>query len=103
MIPDLLAKWEKKIVVKASQVSIRRMKTKWGSCNIQKKSIILNLELTKKPVECLEYIIVHELIHLLERSHNDQFVKLMNTFMPKWRFHKDELNRLPFRFLDWKY
>lgn len=79
------------------------MRTKWGSCNNKTKTIILNLELAKKPVECLEYIIVHELVHFLERSHNELFVKYMNEFMPKWKFYKDELNRLPFRYLDWKY
>ncbi len=101
--PELIEKWEKKIGVKSNEFKIRKMKTKWGSCNTQTKTIILNLELAKKPVECLEYIIVHELVHLLVRSHNEQFVKYMDKFMPKWKFYKDELNRLPFRFLNWKY
>ena len=59
--------------------------------------------LAKKPKECLEYIVVHELVHLLERSHNQRFVKLMNEFMPKWRFHRDELNRLPYSHINWGY
>ncbi|MCD4818177.1 MAG: M48 family metallopeptidase, partial [Candidatus Cloacimonetes bacterium] len=101
--PKLIKKWEKKIGVKSNEFKIRKMRTKWGSCNNHTKTIILNLELAKKPIECLEYIIVHELVHLLERSHNERFVKFMNEFMPKWKFYKDELNRLPFRYLDWKY
>jgi len=99
----LINKWETKIGVKSSQFRIRKMRTRWGSCNCNTKSILLNLELTKKPVGCLEYIIVHELVHLLERSHNTEFVKYMDKFMPKWRFYKDMLNSLPFRNLDWKY
>lgn len=103
IIPPLLEKWEKKIGVKANDFGIRMMRTKWGTCNIEAKRIWLNLELAKKPLICLEYILVHELVHLLERNHNDRFVRYMNQFMPKWRFHRDELNRLPFRHTDWKY
>lgn len=103
IIPPLLKKWEKKIGVKASDFGVKLMRTKWGSCNIESKRIWLNLELAKKPLICLEYILVHELIHLLERNHNDRFISYMNEFMPKWRFHRDELNRLPFRHTDWKY
>ena len=69
--------------------------------NTEAKRIWLNLELAKKPKECIEYIIVHELVHLLERSHNQNFVKFMNQFMPKWRFYRDELNRLPFSHVRW--
>jgi predicted metal-dependent hydrolase len=79
------------------------MRTKWGSCNTEAKRIWLNLELAKKPKDCLEYIIVHELVHLLERNHNDRCVKFMDKFMPKWRFHRDELNRLPYSHVDWDY
>lgn len=103
MLPSLTTKWEKKIGVKANSFGIRKMRTKWGSCNTETKRIWLNLELAKKPIECLEYIIVHELVHLLERSHNEVFVKYMNQFMPKWRFYRDELNRLPFSHVEWKY
>lgn len=102
-VPKLIAKWETKIGVKSSQFRIRKMRTRWGSCNCDTKSILLNLELAKKPVGCLEYIIVHELVHLLERTHNSTFVKYMDKYMPKWRFYKDMLNSLPFRNLDWKY
>jgi predicted metal-dependent hydrolase len=103
VIPDILNKWETKIGVKANDFGIKLMRTKWGSCNIEAKRIWLNLELAKKPIDCLEYIIVHELVHLLERNHNDRFIRHMNKFMPKWRFHRDELNKLPFRHTDWKY
>lgn len=103
IIPPLLMKWEKKIGVKANDFGVKLMRTKWGTCNIEAKRIWLNLELAKKPLICLEYILVHELVHLLERNHNDIFIRYMNEFMPKWRFHRDELNRLPFRHTDWKY
>lgn len=71
------------------------MKTKWGTCNIQAKRIWLNLELAKKDKHCLEYVVVHEMTHLLERHHNARFMELMDKFMPNWRFYKDELNRAP--------
>ena len=103
IIPPLLGKWENKIGVKANDFGVKLMRTKWGTCNIEAKRIWLNLELAKKPSNCLEYILVHELVHLLERNHNDRFIRYMNEFMPKWRFHRDELNRLPFRHTDWKY
>ncbi|WP_372365124.1 M48 family metallopeptidase [Candidatus Uabimicrobium sp. HlEnr_7] len=95
LIPQLLKKWEKRIGVKASEFRIRKMRTKWGTCNTKAKRIWLNLELAKKPIECLEYIIVHELVHLLEGSHNKRFIKFMDKFMPKWRFYKEKLNYLP--------
>lgn len=103
IIPKLIVKWEKKIGVQSNDYGIKKMRTKWGSCNIKSKRIWLNLELAKKPKECLEFIIVHELVHLLERNHNTAFIGYMDEFMPKWRFHRDELNRLPFRHIDWKY
>jgi predicted metal-dependent hydrolase len=103
IVPKMLEKWEQKIGVKTNEFGVKIMRTKWGTCNIEAKRIWLNLELAKKPVECLEYIVVHELVHLLERNHNAVFVKYMNEFMPKWRFYRDELNRLPFRHTDWKY
>ncbi|EAZ83050.1 M48 family metallopeptidase [Algoriphagus machipongonensis] len=103
IVPDLIEKWEKKIGVQSNEYRIKRMKTKWGTCNTEAKRIWLNLELARKPVECLEYIIVHELVHLLERSHNARFIKYMDEFMPKWRFYRDELNRLPYSHVDWGY
>ena len=79
------------------------MKTKWGSCNIQAKRIWLNLELAKKPFECVEYILVHELVHLLERHHNQRFRSLMDKHMPNWRERRDLLNSLPLAYEDWSY
>lgn len=95
LVPGLIAKWESIINVKVEHWHIRQMKTKWGSCNTERKSILLNLELAKKPKHCIEYIIVHEMIHLLERKHNDKFRAQLDRFMPKWRIFRRELNRLP--------
>lgn len=103
IVPSLINKWEKEIGVKSNEFGIKKMRTKWGSCNIEAKRIWLNLELVKKPIECIEFIIVHELVHLLERSHNKIFVNYMNKFMPKWRFHREELNKIPFSHVDWDY
>lgn len=94
-IPPLIEKWEKNMGVKVEDWGIKLMKTKWGTCNIQAKRIWLNLELVKKDQHCLEYVVVHEMVHLFERKHNDRFVSLMNKFLPNWKFYKDELNRLP--------
>lgn len=102
-IPDLIKKWEKVIGVKSEDWGVKHMRTKWGACNIEAKRIWLNLELAKKPLICLEYIIVHELVHLLERNHNERFVGYMDRFMPKWRMYRDELNSLPVRHEDWGY
>lgn len=103
LLPALIAKWEKIIGVQSNDWGVKQMKTKWGACNIEEKRIWLNLELAKKPPICMEYIIVHELVHLLERNHNDKFVRHMNQFMPKWRLHRDELNSLPVAHNDWGY
>jgi hypothetical protein len=102
-LPELIAKWEKIIGVKCNDWGVKQMRTKWGACNTSEKRIWLNLELAKKPQVCLEYIIAHELIHLIERNHNDRFVSLMNKFMPKWRMHRDELNKLPVAHNEWGY
>jgi len=79
------------------------MKTKWGSCNIEKKHIVLNLELAKKPAVCLEYILVHELVHLLERKHNARFKMFMDNFMPNWSLHRNILNKSPLANENWLY
>lgn len=89
--------------VKVERFYVQRMKTKWGSCSLGSGSIRLNTELAKKPRECLEYIVVHEMAHLLEPTHNIRFMALMDRFIPKWRFYRDELNRLPVRHEDWAY
>ena len=102
-LPNLIEKWEKRMEVRSNQWGVKQMKTKWGACNVDAKRIWINLELAKKPLICLEYIIVHELVHLLERNHNDKFIAHMNTFMPKWRLHRDELNNLPIAHNDWGY
>lgn len=102
-IPPLIAKWEPIIGVKIERYFVQRMKTKWGSCSPATRSIRLNTDLAKKPPECLEYIVVHEMVHLLEPSHNNRFISLMDQFMPKWRFHKEELNKLPVRHETWAY
>lgn len=91
-IPELLDKWQQIIGVHIDECGIKRMKTKWGTCNIKARRIWLNLELIKKPVHCIEYIIVHELVHLLERLHNDRFKGLMDMYLPAWRQYKAELN-----------
>lgn len=102
-IPALIAKWEPLLGVKVERFYVRKMKTKWGSCQPARKSIRLNLELAKKPPNCLEYIVVHEMAHLLEATHNHRFIALMDKFMPHWRNHRDELNRLPVSHQDWLY
>lgn len=94
-VPPLLARWEPRIGVKAQRFYLRRMKTLWGSCNTKAQTIRLNTELAKQPPQYLEYVVVHELVHLLEPSHNGRFHKLMDRFMPDWRLHRQELNRVP--------
>ncbi len=91
-IPAKFAKWQEIIGVNANEIKIKKMKTKWGVCNTKAKRIWINLELIKKPFHSLEYIIVHELVHLLEEKHNDNFRNYMNDFLPKWELHKRELN-----------
>ena len=102
-VPPLLKKWEALMNVKSSKVFVQRMKTKWGSCNPTSHAIRLNTDLAKKPPECLEYIVVHELAHLIEPSHNARFVAVMNLFLPRWQHARDELNSLPVRHEDWDY
>src|SRR6266487_2273185 len=102
-IAPLITKWEAIIGVQVAGWSVKQMKTKWGTCNIEAQRIWLNLELIKKPVHCLEYIIVHEMIHLLECHHNDRFIAYMNRFMPLWQFYREELNRAPLGHESWEY
>lgn len=102
-VPSLIAKWEPVMGVKVGRVFVQRMKTRWGSCNPESQSIRLNTDLAKKPPECLEYIMVHEMAHLLEPTHNPRFRSLMNLFMPQSQHLKDELNRLPVRHENWDY
>ena len=102
-VPPLIARWEPLLEVKVERFFVQRMKTKWGSCNHRAHSIRLNTELAKKPRECLEYIVVHEMTHVLEPTHNARFVTLMDQCMPQWRFYRDQLNRLPVSHEDWAY
>ena len=102
-LSPLLAKWEPKVGVTVADVRIKKMKTLWGSCNAEARRIWLNLELAKKPISCLEYILLHEMIHILERHHNERFQELMNTLMPSWRRYREELNRAPLAHEEWRY
>ncbi|MCR6487340.1 M48 family metallopeptidase [Amycolatopsis sp. OK19-0408] len=95
VIPNLVAKWEPVLDVSVPRWSIRRMKTKWGSCNRETGHLWFNLELAKKHPECLEYIVVHEMNHLIERSHGQRFTRLMDKAMPDWRARRDRLNEAP--------
>ena len=92
LIPPLMQKWQSRLGVEATGWGIKKMKTKWGSCNTATGRIWLNLELAKKPVQCLEYIVVHELVHLLERNHTERFGALMDRFLSDWRIRRDTLN-----------
>jgi predicted metal-dependent hydrolase len=103
MLPELIERMEKKIPVKVAEYRVKKMKTKWGTCNVDARRIWINLELAKKPLHCLEYILVHEMTHLLERHHNSRFVDYMDHFLPQWRSYKDDLNRYPVSHIDWKY
>jgi len=102
-IPSLIDKWQPIVNMSVAEWGVKQMKTKWGTCNIKAQRIWLNLELVKKPVHCLEYIIVHEMLHLLERNHNDRFKLLMDKFMPQWRSYREELNRAPLAHDAWSY
>jgi predicted metal-dependent hydrolase len=102
-IPPLIDKWQKIIGVEVKDWGIKKMKTKWGTCTIADRRIWLNLELAKKPEHCLEYIIIHEMIHLIERKYSDRFVAYMDKFIPQWHFYKDELNRSMLSHENWIY
>jgi predicted metal-dependent hydrolase len=101
MVPALLEKWQPLLGVQVADWGIKKMKTKWGSCNIDAGRIWLNLELAKKPVQCVEYVVVHEMVHLVERHHNDRFIALMDQNIPHWRTYREELNRAPLAHEDW--
>jgi len=102
-IPPLIARWEEVMGVNVAAWGVRRMKTKWGSCTPDARRIWLNLELIKKPPACLEYIVVHEMAHLIERTHNDAFVALMDRHLPQWRLLRDQLNAAPLAHAEWGY
>lgn len=101
VVPDLVAKWGDKLGVEASGYFLQRMKTKWGSCNPARRHIRLNTELVKKPKDLLEYVVVHEMAHLLEPSHNDRFQAILDRHWPQWRESRAELNALPLTSESW--
>jgi predicted metal-dependent hydrolase len=102
-VQPLIVKWERAMGVTVEQVFVRRMKTKWGSCSPSSASVRFNTDLAKKPPECLEYIVVHELAHLIEPTHNDRFTALLDRMMPNWRSYRQLLNQLPVRHENWVY
>lgn len=102
VVPVLIKKWERKLKVKVAGYYLQRMKTKWGSCNHQAGNIRLNTELVKKPKDLLEYVIVHEMIHLLEPTHNERFISILGEHFPTWREARAELNELPLAAEVWK-
>lgn len=103
LIAPLLAKWQHGMLVRAKAWGVKKMKTKWGSCNPASGSLWFNLELAKRPVQCLEYLVVHELTHLLERHHNDRFMALMDEFLPDWRARRRLLNSGVLGHEEWDY
>jgi predicted metal-dependent hydrolase len=102
-VQPLISKWERAMDVNVEKVVVRRMKTKWGSCSPISASVRFNTDLAKKPPECLEYIVVHELAHLIEPTHNDRFTALLDRMMPNWRLYRQLLNQLPVRHENWVY
>jgi predicted metal-dependent hydrolase len=102
-LPDLITTWEQNLGVAVPKWSVRRMKTKWGSCNRESRHIWFNVELAKKHPDCLEYIVVHEMMHYFERSHGERFTKLMDKHMSDWRSRRDELNGSPLGDETWSY
>jgi predicted metal-dependent hydrolase len=102
-ITPLIAKWEPILGVNVKGFFVQRMKTKWGSCSPTRGTIRLNTELAKKPRQCLEYIVVHEMLHLLEPTHNARFRTLLDRFMPRWTERRKTLNSLPVRHEEWGY
>lgn len=103
LVPPLLETWQRALGVRVAAWGVKKMKTKWGSCTIDARRVWLNLELVKKPVRCLEYIVIHELLHLRERHHGERFVKLMDSALPSWRARRAELNRAPLANESWEY
>lgn len=103
LVPVLISKWQPVVGVQVEDWGVKKMKTRWGSCNTRDRRVWLNLELAKKSPHCLEYVLVHEMVHLLERHHNNRFKALMERFMPQWRLYQDELNQAPLAHEEWAY
>jgi len=102
LIPTLISKWEPKLGVRVTAYFLRKMKTKWGSCNPRAGRIRLNTELVKKPKDLIEYVVVHEMLHLIEPTHNDRFISLLTDHFPTWREARAELNDLPLASEKWR-
>jgi predicted metal-dependent hydrolase len=100
--PPIIGRWAPILEVDRPEWTVRRMKTKWGTCDPDKARITLNLELAKKAPECLEYIVVHEMVHLLEKNHTERYYELMTQYMPNWQLIREELNRAPLAHEIWK-
>ena len=103
VVPSIIQKWEPRLGVQVAGYHLQRMKTKWGSCNPRAGTIRLNTELAKKPKDLVEYVIVHEMIHLLEPTHSQRFAELLDRHYPGWREARAELNELPLSHEDWTY
>ena len=101
LVEEMMPVWQKKIGVKVSHWGIKQMKTRWGTCNHKRARILINLELAKKPKHCVEYVVVHELVHLIERNHNEKFIQKMKENLPKWKSAKGDLNRLILSYEEW--
>ena len=103
LVPPMLDKWQKELGVQVAEWGIKKMKTRWGSCNSRARRVWINLELAKKPVACIDYLVLHELVHLVERNHGDRFIALMDKHLPHWRLHRQELNAAPLGNERWGY
>lgn len=101
-IQEIIAKWEHILEVKVNAYFVQKMKTKWGSCNHKLGNIRLNTELVKKPKDLVEYVIIHEMVHLIEPTHNEKFISILTNFYPNWREARMELNELPLGHVEWK-
>jgi len=102
-VGPLITRWESLMGVRVQRLYVQRMKTRWGTCNHARQTIRLNTELAKKPLESLEYVVVHEMAHIVEPSHNPRFIALMDQFMPNWQHRRRQLNQLPVRHEHWTY
>ena len=100
VLQTVIWRCEKKTGVHAEEFRIKNMKTKWGTCNIEKRRIWINLQLAKKPMECLEYVVIHELVHLLEKNHTHRFNALVGEFYPTWKEAKKMLNTMPLDYME---
>ena len=103
LIPPLLDRWQTKLGVQVDEWGIKKMKTRWGTCNVDARRIWLNLELAKKPPQCLEYLVVHELVHFLAHHHDDRFIAMMDEHLPQWRAYRKKLNASPLAHESWSY